>query len=97
MGRDERLNQLNSRILMAEVERTAGPTRDFGTVAECPKCKLPNESVLYDFCVGNNALSDNPKQCPISGEHNHRLCPRCKFGWFERCADYKPEPLVVDE
>ena len=88
MGRDARMNLLNARSEMAALERTAGPMRAHGSIPECPKCKLSSEHVLYQFCTGHEHLSDNPRQCPMDGEHLHRLCPRCQYGWFERCADW---------
>ena len=91
MGNEQRFKRQEAAIRAAEIERVAGPVKEFGSVESCPKCRLGNDHVLYQWCAGKNILSEANEQCPQFGEHNHRLCPRCKYGWFEHCADHEHE------
>ena len=91
------MNHLNNVREVAEIERAVGRIRDFGAVKVCEKCglELGKEGVpqSYAWCQGRNLLdTSETRGCPFVGEHLHRICPRCKWGFLERCADYVPDP-----
>jgi hypothetical protein len=90
MGREERENRAGRQ---AELERTMGPTREFGVTAECDKCGLPIDHPQFAkiFCIGKSILRPSDEGCQQFGEHLHVICPRCKYGWLEHCKDHVDE------
>ena len=87
MGHEQRFEQ---RLRQAELERVTVFVSKFGDVTECQKCGLAISKVLAAFCVGKNVRSAR-RDCEVFGEHLHRRCPRCQYGWYERCKDWAPE------
>jgi len=102
MGREADNNEA---MRMAQLERTMGPTRPFEhyhhpkpsvdgsepKAAGCPKCG--GKQFLTQFCIGSSKLTDGGTGggCPYFGEHLHRACATCSYGWTEKCADAEPE------
>ncbi len=91
MGREERINDV---IEQAELERLVGPVRPFGATSECDKCGLERQHFALAFCQGTS-LSNRGDQCKVFGEHLHVMCPRCHYGWHERCRDYVDETAAL--
>lgn len=96
MGREAREARDARVAATAEYERTVGPTLKFRERSECPKCGVPEQHLARLYCAGApdpESQADDRKRwlqqggCPVTSEHLHVGCPRCKFGWHELCAD----------
>lgn len=97
MGREANLAAAQRAHMMARVEEAMGPCRPFGQVEECPKCGLPREHMLYQWCIGDTSLTESDCALRVMGNHMHVGCPRCKYGWLERPKDYVAEAgILVD-
>ena len=55
----------------------------FNAKSLCPKCH--GRQINARYCDGS-LLAD--LRCPDqAGEHIHRTCRRCAYGWLENCLD----------
>ena len=61
----------------------------FEELAVCEKCRCP--TILTDYCDGLRAMRVLCQA--VVGEHFHRRCARCGYGWYERPR--RPEDEVV--
>jgi hypothetical protein len=87
-------NELDERMIQAKFENAVGERVDFGSRPRCPKCHRPHAST--EWCRGKDSLIPAKGiQCPLEGEHIHRICP-CTFHWIERPADDEANEKPTD-